>query len=186
MLTDTRLEGTVIPWVGDFRKHLLDRYPLLPGQHPIPDDVQLPPKWVLQFQERGQVPACVESIVPDTQKLELDSDEYPGLYRLDHDARPIPDCFTATLTQNKRVTPPKHWQDVRHISLTVPDSASYGPGDILTITPKNFSNDVQALIDMMGWNDQADKLVSLVPGEGLSSAEEISSPPIPDLESIRN
>lgn len=183
MLTDTRLEGTVIPWVGDFRKHLLDRYPLLPGQHPIPDDVQLPPKWVLQFQERGQVPACVESIVPDTQKLELDSDEYPGLYRLDHDARPIPDCFTATLTQNKRVTPPKHWQDVRHISLTVPDSASYGPGDILTITPKNFSNDVQALIDMMGWNDQADKLVSLVPGEGLSSAEEISSPPIPDLES---
>lgn len=183
MLTDSRLEGTFIPWVGDLRKHLLDRYPLLPGQHPIPDDVQLPPKWVLQLQERGQAPTFVDSIVPGTQELHVESGEYPGLYRLDHDARPIPDSFTATLTQNKRLTPPKHWQDVRHMTLTAPESASYGPGDILAITPKNFSDDVQALIDIMGWNDQADKLVSLVPGEGLSSADEIPSPPILGLES---
>lgn len=182
MLICPRLEGTFIPWLTDFRKHLLDRYPLLPGQEPIPDDVPLPPKWLLQDKERVPATSSAGSIVPGTQELQLAPDEYPGLYRLDHDVRPMPDCFTATLAQNKRVTPPKHWQDVRHISLTAPDSASYGPGDILAITPKNFPDDVQALIDMMGWNDQADKLVSLVPGEGLSSADQIPSPPIPGLE----
>lgn len=173
-----RLEGTFIPWLTGLRTHLLDRYPLLPGQEPIPDDVQLPPKWVLRLKE--QTPS-VESIVPGAQELKVASDE-PGLHRLDHDARPIPDCFTATLVQNKRVTPPKHWQDVRHISFTVPESAAYGPGDILAITPKNFPDDVQALIEMMGWHEQADKLVSLVPGQGLASADEIPSPPIPELE----
>lgn len=180
MLTCARLEGTFIPWVTDLRKHLLDRYPLLPGKEPIPDNVQLPPKWVLQAQRQT---GHVESIVPGVEELEVVSDEYPGLYRLDHDARPIPDCLTATMTENKRITPPKHWQDVRHISLTVPETASYGPGDIIAIMPKNFSEDIQALIDMMGWNEQADRLVCLVPGQGLSSVDEIPSPPIPGLRS---
>ena len=53
---------------------------------------------------------------------------------------------------------------------------------MLAITPKNFPDDVQALIDMMGWSEPADELVSLVPGDGLSSADVIPSPPIPGLE----
>lgn len=179
----TRLEGTFIPWQTDLRNKLLDKYPLLPDQQPIPDDVQLPPKWVLQMNERAPVDPSVESIVPGTQELQLGPDENPKLYRLDHDVRPIPDSFTATLAQNKRVTPPKHWQDVRHISLTTPDAVEYGPGDIIAITPKNFPDDIEALMEMMGWHEQADKLVSLVPGEGLLSlADEIPSPPIPGLE----
>lgn len=33
----------------------------------------------------------------------------------------------------------------------------YKPGDVLTIYPKNFPEDVQALIDLMGWGDVADQ-----------------------------
>lgn len=96
--------------------------------------------------------------------------------------RPLPDALEATLEQNKRVTPAKHWQDVRHISLTVPETLAYGPGDMIAITPKNFDSDVQQLIDMMGWHEQADKPITLVPGESLSVLDELPPPPILGLE----
>ncbi|KAE8362936.1 hypothetical protein BDV27DRAFT_146542 [Aspergillus caelatus] len=173
------LEGTFIPWITDFRKHLLDTYPLPEGQHPIPDDVQLPPKWVLQLQ--GQTPSPnADPVVSGTENQSISAKDSKS--RLEHDLRPIPDTLTATLTQNKRVTPPKHWQDVRHVSLTVPDSVTYVPGDMISILPKNFAEDVQALIQMMGWEDQADQLVSLVPANNQHSVEDLPLPPIPNLE----
>ncbi|KAF5864335.1 NAPDH-dependent diflavin reductase [Aspergillus alliaceus] len=171
------LEGTFIPWITDFRKHLLDTYPLPEGQHPIPEDVQLPPKWVLQLQDGSLSP----KIKPRTQGQRTSVENSKS--RLEHDLRPIPDTLTATLTQNKRVTPPKHWQDVRHVSLTVSDSVTYVPGDMISIMPKNFAEDVHALIQMMGWEDQADQLVSLVPADAQHPAEDLPLPPILSLES---
>ena len=152
-----------------------------PGQEPIPDNVKLPPKWLLQETEDTAAAALVDTSVSNTTE-QAAHDEYPGLHRLDHDVRPIPNTLTATLTKNKRVTAPKHWQDVRHISLTVPESVPYSPGDMIAITPKNFVSDVDHLIDMMGWEEDADKLVTLVPGESLRALDEIPSPPILGLE----
>ncbi|KAF7593793.1 NAPDH-dependent diflavin reductase [Aspergillus hancockii] len=166
------LEGTLIPWITGFRKHLLDTYPLPEGQHPIPDEVQLPPRWVLQLQDQTLAEPSLQSLSIDDSKS-----------RLDHDLRPIPDTLTATLIQNKRVTPLKHWQDVRHISLTVPNAVNYVPGDMISITPKNFAEDVQALIQMLGWEEQADQLVSLVPANSQYPEEDLPSPPIAGLES---
>ncbi|KAK6603967.1 flavodoxin [Botrytis cinerea] len=62
-----------------------------------------------------------------------------------------------TMEDNKRVTPPDHWQDVREITFKLRgrDFMS-NPGDTISIYPKNFPEDVQALIDLMGWNDVAD------------------------------
>jgi sulfite reductase alpha subunit-like flavoprotein len=159
---------------------LLDKYPLPEGLHPIPDDVQLPPKWILRLQE--QATASEEPTEQTSVSEQTASDEYPGLTRLDHDVRPIPDALTATLVENRRVTPRTHWQDVRQISLTVSEAVTYAPGDMVCITPKNFDDDVQALIDMMGWAEMADKLVSLAPGEKLQVAGELHAPPIPGLE----
>lgn len=152
-----------------------------PGQEPIPDNVKLPPKWLLQETEDTAAAAPVDTSVSNTTE-QAAHDENPGLHRLDHDVRPIPNTLTATLTKNKRVTAPKHWQDVRHISLTVPESVPYSPGDMIAITPKNFVSDVDHLIDMMGWEEDADKLVTLVPGESLRALDEIPSPPILGLE----
>ncbi|GES58001.1 NADPH-dependent FMN/FAD containing oxidoreductase [Aspergillus terreus] len=174
------LEGTFIPWMTDFRKHLLEQYPLPPGQDPIPDDVQLPPKWVLKLQDED-APAQTEHSVPGTHEETNAGDVRPA--RMDHDYRPIPDTLTATLVENKRMTPPKHWQDVRHITLTVPDAVDYVPGDMISITPKNFQDDVDALIQMMGWEDQADRLLRLVPNESVYTVEDAHTPPIHSLES---
>ncbi|CAG8407036.1 unnamed protein product [Penicillium salamii] len=173
------LEGTFLPWMTDFRKHLLDRHPLPDGQHPIPDDEQLPPKWMLQLREEKE--AVLKPNPPLKTDPEGPADEYPGLHHLDHDNRPIPHTLSATLTGNQRVTPQKHWQDVRHVTLTVPDAVSYVPGDMIAITPKGSPADAQVLIDLMGWHDQADQPISLVP-----TGAAASPPPIPNLESYPN
>ncbi|KAH8681561.1 hypothetical protein BX600DRAFT_505233 [Xylariales sp. PMI_506] len=91
------------------------------------------------------------------------------------DLLPIPRGWDATVHQNSRITPSSHWQDVRHLILDVkekPDDRStvlddgrrilsekleYLPGDVVVIYPKNFPEDVQGLIDRMGWNDVADE-----------------------------
>ncbi|KAI1450344.1 riboflavin synthase domain-like protein [Annulohypoxylon stygium] len=83
------------------------------------------------------------------------------------DLLPIPRAWPALLVENNRVTPTSHWQDVRHLIFEIPaqpDTSrkrdfslfSYVPGDAVVIYPKNFPVDVQALIDLMGWQDVAD------------------------------
>ncbi|CAI7676714.1 unnamed protein product [Penicillium pancosmium] len=170
------LEGTFIPWATDFRKHLLGRHPLGPGEHPIPDDVQLPPKWILRLKDDPSRPS---EVIPPTAVADLD--EYPGLTDLDNDTRPLPDTFTSTLTENRRVTPKSHWQDVRRIALTIPESVNYVPGDMIAITPKSSPKDAQLLIDLMGWHEQADKPISLIP-----TGESTAASPIPGIESYPN
>ena len=59
------------------------------------------------------------------------------------------------LEHNQRITPDDHWQDVRHLSFSAGGSYNYAPGDVLTISPKNASEDVDQIIDLMGWNDIA-------------------------------
>ncbi|KAJ5523517.1 hypothetical protein N7513_013061 [Penicillium frequentans] len=172
------LEGTFLPWIADFRKNLLDRHPLPPGQHPIPDDEQLPPKWILQLKEEAtSVPVSQPRHTDQTAQI----DEHPGLTNLDHDIRPLPDTLTATLDDNRRVTPQNHWQDVRRISLTVPEFVSYAPGDMIAITPKTSPTDVQNLLDITGWNDVADRPIALVPTQATPSPS-----PIPGLDSYPN
>ncbi|TGO29521.1 hypothetical protein BPAE_0014g00720 [Botrytis paeoniae] len=62
-----------------------------------------------------------------------------------------------TMKANKRVTPPDHWQDVREITFRLRGrDFMLDPGDTISIFPKNFPEDVQTLIDLMGWNDVAD------------------------------
>ncbi|KAJ5737493.1 uncharacterized protein N7483_002618 [Penicillium malachiteum] len=169
------LEGTFLPWIADFRKHLLDRHPLPAGQHPIPENIQLPPKWILQLKE-GESPVTVPEGTLTTSSV--DTNEYPGLSNLDHDIRPLPDTLTATLDENRRVTPQNHWQDVRRITLTVSESVQYAPGDMIAITPKTSPTDVQSFLYIMGWNDAADLPISLVPTGNTPSPS-----PIPGLDS---
>ncbi|KAJ5087793.1 hypothetical protein N7456_011409 [Penicillium angulare] len=168
------LEGTFLPWLADFRKNLLGRHPLPAGQHPISDDVQLPPKWILQLKEGDSSVSNPTAASPNPVAV---PDDQAGLSNLDYDIRPIPDTLTATLDENRRITPQKHWQDVRRVSLTVPESVSYVPGDMIAITPKTSPEDVQSFLDIMGWNDHADKPISLVPAGNIPSPS-----PIPGLD----
>lgn len=102
---------------------------------------------------------------PSKYSLEDSSDDENSLPP--PDLLPIPTAFNALLRTNSRVTPVDHWQDVRKLVLYFypredPQTDEhvepyYKPGDVLTIYPKNFPEDVQALIDLMGWGGVADQ-----------------------------
>lgn len=76
---------------------------------------------------------------------------------------PTPQSYQAHLLRNHRVTPATHWQDVRLLTIRVHKTAwsedylpPLMPGDTLTIYPKNFPSDVEELINLMNWRDEAD------------------------------
>lgn len=79
------------------------------------------------------------------------------------DLLPVPDCLTVTCEKNTRLTQRGHWQDVRSLSFLVDGNIKYRPGDVVTIYPKNFPEDVDSLIELQGWTDVADKPIIICP-----------------------
>lgn len=149
----------------------------------MPEEVQLPPKMLLRFASDKGVGTAVDkgdasdgasgqatkylTAALDPKNLNLggsqsalDPKNPPA------DLLPIPGSRLARVCQNKRVTPQEHWQDVRELKLSVElDRAEHldvGPGSTLIIYPKNYPEDVQTLIDMMQWNEVADRPVEWV------------------------
>ncbi|KAL1956253.1 hypothetical protein VTO42DRAFT_7513 [Malbranchea cinnamomea] len=172
------LDGTFIPWAQGLRKLLLDKFPLNPGQFPIPDDVRLPPKWILSC--RGP-DANGSTALNDGSDVDNTTRETPRSQDFERDSRPIPNTVTATLIENTRVTPSNHWQDVRYLRFSVPELLPYSPGDILYITPKNFAMDVDHLISLMGWESVANVPLCFTHHDPTSLSTALSPPPIPFL-----
>jgi sulfite reductase alpha subunit-like flavoprotein len=79
------------------------------------------------------------------------------------DRLPFPDPSEVELVGNRRITPDTHWQDVRELTFIMSAEFTYEPGETCTIFPKNFPEDVQALIDLQGWNGIADKPLRVRP-----------------------
>jgi sulfite reductase alpha subunit-like flavoprotein len=101
----------------------------------------------------------------------------PAKYSLDNSAEsadeslparllPIPGAWSCVVDGNDRLTPESHWQDVRQLRLRIFPKVledgefkdlRYSPGAVAVIYPKNFKQDVQVLIGLMGWGDVADE-----------------------------
>lgn len=119
----------------------------------IPDDVLLPPVYPLKLSDDDTpVP---DSTTPrdilttaETRVTETSSSTAPAL---------------ATVSSITRITSPAHFQDVRHIALALPPGFHYLPGDTLALYPANAPDDVQALLDHMGWAPHADRRVEVTP-----------------------
>ncbi|KAG9189371.1 hypothetical protein G6011_06239 [Alternaria panax] len=149
------IDGSFLPWSTKLRQHLLNSYPLADGVEPIPDDVLLDPKWLLE---------PVEDVAASSPKAEVapasngDIPEDPP-----SDLLHVSGGLTAKVASNERVTPATHWQDVRHVRFEIPDTHPYVPGDVLTIYPKNFPSDVSQFLACMGWTSEADVPLRFVP-----------------------
>lgn len=102
-----------------------------------------------------------------TDRVQLDKDnilkDHANKYDLEpcttsheqtaRDRLPIPGWHRVEVLLNERVTPEDHWQDVRRLQLKITDGfmRRLFPGDLVTIYPKNFPEDVTHLMDRMDW-----------------------------------
>ncbi|KAF2477411.1 NADPH dependent diflavin oxidoreductase-like protein 1 [Lindgomyces ingoldianus] len=169
------VDGAFLPWSTKLRQRLIENYPLPDGVEPIPDDVLLDPKWLLDFDDGNDFasqtknPPVATPSVPKAHKEAI-----PPLDLLN-----IPGGFSAKVVSNKRLTPVSHWQDVRHLILDTPEYRPYIPGDTVTIYPKNFPADVEEFLKTMHWEAIADTPLKFTPSSPSTST---ASPlPIPNL-----
>lgn len=148
----------------------MDHYPLPHGVEPIPDDVLLQPKWILDFADQdsgaetaapvtngGSYPASSLETTNSQVEASPDKDLPP------EDLLPIPSSLTAIILDNRRLTSPTHWQDVRHLTLSTPIPTPYASGDVLTIYPKNFPSDVSEFLSTQNWTSIADRPLTFKP-----------------------
>lgn len=170
------IDGSFIPWSTSLRRKLLEQYPLPEGEEPIPEDVLLEPKWTLE-------------VVSDEEKElgtnGLHSSGKPNGFAQVSDTPPtelleIPKGMTAKVVSNDRLTPQDHWQDVRHVTFDLFEPKTYGPGDVLTIYPKNFPTDVSQFLKTMKWDTIADTPIKFTPTSSLTS--NYPPPPIASLQ----
>ncbi len=165
------------------------------GLLPIPDDELLVPEWLLELvnssrQSGVSLDPTVSGPMPNgtgpDESLHGTNGLIPSLRgQPDIDGLPptellpIPGSLTVTVEQNKRLTPTNHWQDVRSLTLSSAAPVDYGPGDVLTIFPKNFPEDVEHFISLMSWEDVADRPVRFAPTRSSNIFHD--QPPIPHL-----
>ncbi|KAF2456439.1 NADPH dependent diflavin oxidoreductase-like protein 1 [Lineolata rhizophorae] len=160
------IDGTFIPWSLQLRGRLLELFPLPDGIEPIPDNVLLPPKWILDFAEAKTETPFATSGANDVTAATPPPD----------DLIPIPESVIATVESNHRLTPESHWQDVRHLKLTTTEDVTYYPGDVCAIHPKNFAADVSHFLQITGSEEIADKPVRVIPGNVETSNSNMIAP----------
>lgn len=174
------IDGSFIPWSTSLRSELLEQFPLPEGEESIPEDVLLEPKWTLEevvgtekeFEMNGLHSNGIENGI-ENEAAQV-SDTPPT------DLLEIPKGMTARVVSNDRMTPQDHWQDVRHVTFDLSEPKTYGPGDVLTIYPKNFPTDVSQFLRIMKWEAIADTPIKFTPTSSLTPS--YPPPPIPSLQ----
>jgi sulfite reductase alpha subunit-like flavoprotein len=164
------VEGSFAQWSEGLRRHLLDQYSLPDGLKPIPEDEVLPSRWSLEPALKLLPKPLSNGTAPH-----VNGQSHQGVENRPSDLLlPVTGAWTATVSEMKRLTPESHWQDVRLVGFDIPPRDGPDgpqlrcfPGDCLTIYPKNFSQDAQKLITLMGWDDIADQTLDLTACDSL-------------------
>lgn len=162
-------------WSTALRDCLLTNYPLPEGVEPIPDNVLLDPKWLLDYATEVKQPN--DSLGHDQAVSQTSNGS--NLDLPPDDLLDVPKGLGARIVSNERVTPSSHWQDVRHLTLHISGEHPYSPGDVLTVYPKNFPVDVNEFLAVMNWTSIADTPLKFVPSA--SSTSPSSRLPIPNV-----
>ncbi|KAG0328020.1 NADPH-dependent diflavin oxidoreductase 1 [Dissophora globulifera] len=148
------VDGTLGPWLAGLWKVALEKYPLPPHLEIIPQSVIFQNSFSFVFDTK------------DGSESEYPTSDPPTAFIRE------PGSYLATLVTNKRITAPKHSQDVRHIELSITDPVfpGYHPGDVLSMRPCNLEADVNEFLEYNGWTDRADIPLTIV--DNLSDNED--------------
>ena len=152
----------VDPWLKELWEVVLQLIPLPPGLEIIPNDVVLPPKFVVKTvcanASNGQ--AIKNGTNGNHDDIVLDKP-------LVHDRF---NPFPSTVTSNVRKTSESHYQDVRLIQFDLQGSnITYSPGDVLMVKPLNTEDKINEFFTLTKWN----------PDTELEISEQSSTNPLP-------
>ncbi|XP_077441954.1 NADPH-dependent diflavin oxidoreductase 1 [Vanacampus margaritifer] len=129
-------DAVIDVWLTSFWEKAFALYPCFADKIPLREDEPLPPKYTFNFlddvNEKGQ-------IIPTKQT---------GL----NQSHPFP----AKLLSNKRVTHPKHFQDVRHIEFDIMGSnIDFTAGDVVVMRSCNATEDVKEFCQLLRLDPKA-------------------------------
>lgn len=166
---DEQSEGGLDEAFVEWRREVLDvlrrEYGIPEGKEEVPEDVALPPKWVLEFADEKR--ADITSVSNGATHTE-------GII-------PRSGAVMSTLVENRRVTPATHWQDVRELHFELDSPVSYVPGDTASIMPLNPPDTVEQFLSLQDWPlDSLDRPLSLMPTPYLRKLypDTLPSPPL--------
>lgn len=160
-------------WIVLLKQKLLESFPLPDGVDAIAEDIFIEPKWRLV---KADAVICQQ---PDGLHKDDDS---TGASTPSPALLPVANSHTAIIDRNDRVTAKDHFQDVRLLDLRISEHVQYGPGAVAVVYPKNFPEDVQAFVELMGWQDIADIPLSLATNQDLSAKELTTPSPLRHLD----
>ncbi|PPJ50972.1 hypothetical protein CBER1_06823 [Cercospora berteroae] len=161
-------------WIVQLKQKLLEAFPLTDDVQPIADDDFVEPKWKLVAQPAGDVPRA-NSNTNGVHNTAIEGTDSADEGLPSSPLLPVVGSYAARIEHNDRITPTKHFQDVRLLDLRVDEQVDYGPGAVAVVYPKNFPEDVQAFIELMKWQDVADLPLSLTTNQDLSNSK-LSTP----------
>ncbi|CAG9864993.1 unnamed protein product [Phyllotreta striolata] len=154
---DLGYDGTADPWIESLWGQLLQLFPLPANIIPLPKDYRIEPRWHA-FKSDNVISNRNQSIYSNTRK---NSD------------------FIATVIENKRITSPDHFQDVRLIKFRCKDQ-SYNPGDVIVLRPKNLSWKIKEFQEVLTNNG-----VEIPPETVIDLAQKDVDIPVPDVLKYR-
>jgi sulfite reductase alpha subunit-like flavoprotein len=159
----------------------LERWPLPKGVEEVPAEVLLPPKWVLEFEEEptngGNGTTVEEGEAMNGSGGKMDAQEV-----MQNLHAPRPGSLLAKVQCNDRVTAPDHWQDVRKYTFELPEPMEWEPGDTLSLSPKNFPEDVDLFLSLQNCRSAVKNQAILLPeSKYLSDTESSITVDVEDL-----
>ena len=133
-------DAVVNLWLEEFWQKTLLMFPLPEGLLPLDKKILLPSKYSVQ----------TISEVESNQDKDLD----------DQSTFSMKNPYFASVTENRKVTPSDHFQDVRLISFDLKDSGiTYSPGDVAMIQPHNSEENVDKFFEVFHHLDRNQKLI---------------------------
>lgn len=172
-------------WIVQLKDCMLESFPLPEGVSAMEDGEFIEPRWKLSLEDGAHEPANEVTSTSNEQggesfaaSLPPNSDEAkPSTQSI-----PVKDSYSASLVANDRVTSADHFQDVRLLDLRLDRNYSYYPGAVAVVYPKNFPADVNEFIDLMHWEDVADRPIHVVSSRANAQGQATTPSPLRHLD----
>lgn len=172
-------------WIVQLKDRMLESFPLPEGVSAMEDGEFIEPRWKLSLEDGAHEPANEVTSTSNEQggesfaaSLPPNSDEAkPSTQSI-----PVKDSYSASLVANDRVTSADHFQDVRLLDLRLDRNYSYYPGAVAVVYPKNFPADVNEFINLMHWEDVADRPIHVVSSRANAQDQATTPSPLRHLD----